>query len=532
MNSDEPKRAPARPKAGGAGRRRAPLPTLFDDEEGSLHQEGLEPFPSTLKSPSDNATDVAERTLRRQDGELREVRHPIEIAALEPKTRRLTALSRRVWTFLVSYSLEAPGAMTPHGVIWRVALSTLMKDIQYGSNDTAHLKDALRQSQRTLVEWASSARDSTTNEVRPWSSTQLLGSVEYVVDATGLVYIEWTFPPVLLRQLQDHKHYFVSPLAITNLLTRHSSLALLPLASRYKTSPGGLTPKRPWREWIPILTGESEESAQQAAKLRAAKSGGVNTGGKYKEWRYFNRDVVSPAVEELNSVVTDFWVQAVPIKEGRETAYLQFKITPRSGFSNRRAVNADVPDGYRSAVEAMTALGIKTSLAVQLCHEHTPELMLKVAEKTSARVNNRQLPPIENVPGLLIKVKDEIVGARRHEEPVAVPNPTANAKPPDLAATESLEDYRADLASRERTEWDRHPREVQDDYIDQFRERELPNATGVIRSSFAKSGIKEPMVRAKFFRWLAEERAGERWTLSDRELVAYERSRRATNLKG
>ena len=103
------------------------------------------------------------------------------------------------------------------------------------------------------------------------------------------------------------------------LLRRHSSLALYQLISRYRTNPSGVTERRHWREWIPVLTGESKEFTE-LTKLREAAKKSKETETwkapkeKFSELKYFRRDVLKPAIDELNAVLPDIWVQEVTTK--------------------------------------------------------------------------------------------------------------------------------------------------------------------------------------------------------------------------
>ncbi|WP_028311683.1 replication initiation protein [Derxia gummosa] len=507
-----------------ARRKADPQSTLFNDAVNIGESAG----PSFLPA-STEATVVPDLALRKQDGDLRNIRHPVEMSAIEPKTRKLTYLSHKLWMFLVSYSLQTQATRTDLGLLWRIPLSTLQKDIEYRSNDSEHLKESIRQCQKTLVEWASSARDRETGEVRAWTSTQLLGSVEFVIDNRGIRCLEWTFPPALLRQMQEHKHWFESSLAIANQLTRHSSLALFRVVSRYKTSPSGLTERRAWRDWIPILTGESNEAAELTARLRSRKTGDGSGAKveKYKEWRYFNRDVIAPAVKELNAVLDDIWVEAKPIKVGGSVDSLQFKVTQRSDFRRIDDPVDTVEAGKTTSADALVGLGLTRKLATELCREHGEELMNEAVGRVKTRLADARLAPVRNVQGLLITVKDELVAERTSRVSAAVAEQGPRRLSADVMATESLEDYRNDLANLARRDWPSLPPEVQDDYLARFKQDGIPVNLKVAHSHFEKSGIKQPMVRAMFFRWLACERAGEAWTPSDRELLAFERSRRA-----
>lgn len=481
-----------------------------------------EPHVDDERRTSANQREIPAHALRRVDGELKSVRHPVEMAAIEPKTRKLTLLARRHWMFLVSYALASPGNVTPSGITWRIPMSTFRRDIKYDSNDTELLKEGLRQCQRTLVEWADSAADSSTGKKTEWASTQLLGSCEFVVDGSGRRYIDFSFPPTLLRQMLEHKVYFESSLEVANQLTRHASLALFQIVSRYRTSPGGVTKARPWREWIPVLTGESQESSD----IRSLKRGDIPEpgGSKYREWRYFNRDVIAPAVSELNQVLDDIWVEAVPIRRGRVIAELRFKITARDGFKLGKKKTTAVPPGHTLAIEAMVELGLTKTLALQLCKEHTAELMLKAAEKTKQRRDDKRKPPVENVQGLLITIMNALIEDQK--KVAAQPQPKLRMPSPDKAADDSLDEYRNTLSAQARRDWLGMPQEVRDDYLLTFATTEIPTAPQLVQTAHKKSGIEPPIVRARFFMWLAKTIAGDDWTPGDRQLLAFERSRR------
>jgi hypothetical protein len=501
----------------------APLP--FSDEENGPHQR-------RVKRATIDAQVVSDSALRKADGDLKDlVRHPVEMAAIVPMTRRMTFLSRKVWAFLVSYSLSSEGTRTELGILWRVAMTTLERDIEYNSNDKNTLRESIRECQRTLVDWAGSAKDSTTGETHTWKSSQLLGGVDFVIDNSGRMCVEWSFPQNLLKQMREFKHDFEWSARILVSFNKQSTAALYWVVSRYKTSPSGLTNRLPWREWIPILTGQSVEDAENEARVIAAKKG-VSAHAKYAEWRYFKRDVVDKAVDELNQVLEDIWVEARPIKVGKTVEELQFKVTPRVGYKKPAASGAvgNISPETQEAVDAMSRLGLTKKFARQLAIEHGAARTLKVAADVQRRVDDGTQAVIKNRQGFFISQLQEAVKAAEAAAAKSEPTPAPTASVDELA-DQSLNDYRSMLQDKARQEWPAHPVEVRDDYLKRFGESYIPGTPESVRREFEKKGIKSPIVAGRFYAWLAHDIAGADWEPSHKVLVAFERGQRPTAQK-
>ncbi|MEJ6002621.1 replication initiation protein [Paucibacter soli] len=504
-------------------------PSLFSDGENSSPDGQPTSVASEIiaeKPASETAHEVDDKALRRHDGDLRVVRHPVEFAALVPVTWRISALSRKLWMFMISYSLQAKGVATDEGVTWRVALNTLKRDAAYDSNDLDHLRDSIRELQRTLVDWSSSARDRK-GEIKPWSSTQLLGSVEFVIDVSGRHCVEWSLPAVLLRQIREHKQYYESSLLVATQISRYSTLALLSLASRYKTSPNGLTIRRPWREWVPIFTGESEEAARMTRKGTGGKKSKAaaedGSDEKYREFRYFNRDVISKAVAELNAVQDEFWVEPLPgRKSGSRTIHdLQFRIITREDYKPPAKPAYDAMTGQ--ALDAMVELGLTKKFALELADEHSPELCLEVAEQVKKRVADGSQATIKKPEGYFVTELHKAAEAAKKLPPMAQPANTSLSV--DEALEETLKDFQANLISEARAKYPDVPIEVKMDYEARFERESLNTAPPSVQSTYKKSGIKAPLISSRFFSWLAKEQAGDGWMPSAGELLAFERSR-------
>ncbi|MFK4705859.1 hypothetical protein ABIC83_002698 [Roseateles asaccharophilus] len=481
---------------------------------------------------SATAHEVEDKALRKGDGDLRVIRHPVEFAALVPVTWRISMLSRKLWLFMISYSLAGKGTATDYGVTWRVALSTLKRDAGFDSNDYDLLRSSIQELQKTLVEWSNPARDKK-GEIKPWTSTQLLGSASFVIDATGRHCVEWSIPQELAMQIREHKQYYEASLQIATRISRHSTLALHSLVGRYKTSPGGLTMRKPWREWIPILTGESEDAAKHAKLLAGVRKGKLppesGVEDKYSEYRYFNRDVVSKMVAEYNSVQDEVWVEALATKKSgsRAISDLQFKITPREDFkpAAKPAFNALTSQ----ALDAMMELGLLKKFSLQLIEEHTPELCIQIAEQVGRRIKDGTQGAVKNPQGLYVTELNK--ASELLKKPKEEPQRPVKQLSVDEALDETLKDFQADLIASSKASWPGHPKEVQDDYVKRFELESLSSAPPAIQTAYKKSGLKSPMLAARFFPWLAKVEAGERWSPTMGELLAFERNRQHAKKK-
>ncbi|WP_157271083.1 replication initiation protein [Azohydromonas aeria] len=459
------------------------------------------------------AAEVDPGTLRRADGELRTVRKPVEMAVLEPRTRRITLWSRKAWLLLVSYSLNTEAAKIADGMVWRIPLRTLMRDASFSSRDHAHIKESIRECQRTLVEWSESVRDPRTGEVRTWASSQLLGSVEFVTNAAGRECIEWSLPPTLLKELRAYQHYYMLSLNVVAEIGLNSTLSLYEIVCRYRSNPSGLTMRRPWQEWVPVLTGESDESARIRSQIRYGKQAG-EARERYGEFRYFNRDVVQKAVRELNAVQDEFLVEPVLIKEGRAVKELQFRIHHRKGFVAARGGELSAQE--QSAVDSAVGVGVNEKVARSLVRQYGGEQLRAGVEQAG------QASGLQNPAGFVVaQVRAQARAGDAAPGPAAAP--TRPQPTPEEGMRLALEDFRASRVENAKAHWPEVPVEVQEDYLRRFEAFARERFPYLLRD-FTATGLKKPIVRANFFQWLAETMANESgpgWTPSAEQLVAH-----------
>lgn len=258
------------------------------------------------------------------------VAKPVEMSSFRPESSRVTMWARKAWIFLTAYALNGRCQALAQDGVFRVPLLTLIKDARFTSRDRRHLISSLIELQKVVVTWAGSARSSDSGDRCLWASTSLLGAVAVRKDEGGRVWLEWGYSHLLWQQIQAHRHYYSISLDAVARIKHGSTLALYEIACRYLTSPGGLTFRLPWQEWIPYLSGESSSKAAER-HLSTLRSKGKMPSSAYDEYRYARRDLFAPAIAELNSLDIPFNVElVVASKIGRSIHEVQFKITKRS----------------------------------------------------------------------------------------------------------------------------------------------------------------------------------------------------------
>lgn len=487
--------------------------TLFQDDSAD---GDIESPPPIANEASLLAAEVAERALRTNEG-LGSAKHPVEIASIEPKTRRLTALGRKAWYLLVSYSLTTRPLDASDGVLWRVTLQKLLQDLRYTSRNLVHLRSTIDELQTTLVKWGPSAKRVANGDQPVLEQSQLLGSIQLVLDRNGRLCLEWTLPYHLHRHLQDYVHFYTLDLDLLVSCSRHSTQALLAEVSRHFTNPSGLTARRPWRDWIPILTGVSDEYAQlhsaldgEPPKASRTNAHGAEPPARHGEWRYFHRDVVQRAVKELNSLQTDFVVTPVAIRTGAFVTHLQFKIIH---LTRHKKAQSKAPT--RPEMSQLALWGVQESATKKFIEQYGMSAVTQAIKDVADDVA-RADPVIDNPAGLFVSKLRRLATTNAVDIQPAAPKVTAQ-QAQDLY----LREYRNSLVEKFREEWPDMPSEVRDDYEARFVQHLESRGPEIVLSEARKSRLTRPIVRIPFFRWAAEDRAGGSWHPSLDDLLRF-----------
>lgn len=266
---------------------------------------------------------------------------PTELIVLEPESKEfrkansavsvrvksgpmLSLLARRLFNVMLYYTqhLGSPGVnapqpwpacQNPEDYYW-IPLPDIANDAKWGSKDHKAVITTLQQLQTTLVE--------SDDPSGRFSSVQLVGSVQFIKGSGRRPsLVGWEFPRSTRDILSNPDFYTkLSIFHLTSLRTTGGA-ALYEIAKRYLTNVGGRTSKNSWQWWNETLSGRSPTEKQ----VKSSKTSKL-TKESEPEYRYFKRDVLTPAIAEVNN--TDINVRLEEIRTGRKITDLQFIVTP------------------------------------------------------------------------------------------------------------------------------------------------------------------------------------------------------------
>ena len=124
--------------------------------------------------------------------------------------------------------------------------------------------------------------------------------------------------------------------------------------------------REPWEWWRPILSGTPDTEAGDEAK---------------REYKYFKRDYLRPAIAEVNAV-TNIFVELIEHREGRRVAEIQFRVTERKQPMLALDEHPNVFDS--TLVDRMVKLGIPEGSADALCGQRGESHSCRTADDRAA----------------------------------------------------------------------------------------------------------------------------------------------------
>lgn len=235
------------------------------------------------------------------------VRKHVNAVALMPRDRRITLLARRSFNVLLHVAQKQQGRE-----IYSAPLSEIINLARFDSNNYELLKKTLKQLMGTVVEWQSP----TSGEFDVWEASTLLAGCKLIKSRkTGAITIEWSYSPQIREQIMSPERYARISLDVVTQLRSHAAMALYEICVRYIDNPSHLTARQHWRWWRPVLTGQQDDP-----------------GRKPPEYRYFKRDVLTPAIAEINAL-SDIEVQG-PVEhkgaDNKTVEQIQFRVLRRA----------------------------------------------------------------------------------------------------------------------------------------------------------------------------------------------------------
>ncbi|WP_118184248.1 replication initiation protein [Paraburkholderia phosphatilytica] len=414
-----------------------------------------------------------------------ELRKAVEAIAIQPKSGKITLLTRKLFNVLLAVAQQAD----ENGDTYRALLSDIVANSAFDSNDTALVKEHLRRMVSVQVEWSSGT--SSQKPGRKWGISTLIADAEILEDpATRRVWVEFSFAPKIKKKLLDPVQYARLSLQFQSQLRSSAGLALYEICVRYLTNPSHLTMRETWEWWRPILSGTPDTEAGDEAK---------------REYKYFKRDYLRPAIAEVNAV-TNIFVELIEHREGRRVAEIQFRVTERKQPMLALDEHPNVFDS--TLVDRMVKIGIPLKEAQTLYADSEENRIRAALQMTEQRMRSTTLPPVRSAPALF---KDAL--KKGYAPPVDSAAATgggrlAGAPAEDLKAR-LLGEYAAFRRKEAQSLYDEQGELERETARRSFEEDELPGLGTHMRDDWRRRGLESKLTETAFFDWLARKTWGE-----------------------
>lgn len=419
-------------------------------------------------------------------GKGREVRkHNTEIG-YRVQSGHLSLLSRKLINVLLYYAQRMRGEEDSEGKYW-VDVAKIVKDAKFNSRDYELLRESLDELQSVKIIRPTETGGITSDVLIP--SFTLDNTVHLTNEALergqkkrgGKLIVGFSLP-VSVKELllNPRSNYTVLPIVYVASLRTIGGLVLYEITKRYSTNPSGVTNRETWQWWWKILTG-------------------ANEGATPPEYKYFKRDVIKKAVDEINTV-TDLRIELIEFKEGRWVKDLQFAVE----MAKQGTIDLDPPPIDNALLSRITSLGVSTVEAEKIILKHSEEELLSNLEIVEDRLSKTSLPQIES-PAAYLKtaLKNQYGAARKTKGTVDKQKAKIAQEAIDqVKAKEEEEDsIRRSLSDGARDRFNDMVEDEQQALLDKFAE----TLKGPTLSSFRKSGLKTKLVSSTFTSWLVRE---------------------------
>lgn len=387
------------------------------------------------------------------------LRKATEAIFLKPVSGELTPLMHKAYNVLLARAAK----QGPDQKIYRVPLREIVRDTNFTSRDIAFFRECLKKLNGFQVEWDSFTP---TGKRKGWGVTTLLSEAE-IVDGELL----FGFSERVRQQLLIPAIYQTINLALVAKFRSRAAMALYEICLRYASSPGGLTVKRPWREWRDMLCGSHV---------------------KVDEWRYFRRDTLDPAQLEVVKLADDIEIERLEFKSGRTVTDIQFQVRIKAqqslelGSEDKNLFNGDL-------LEKLVRLGFTEKFAAEILIKYDEGHVQ--AAVLAVEADSRKPPGKRQINSAAGYIRTSLEQGWKHaiaEEKAFIPSKPAAKQLQDPAVAERLARRNKALG-----DYEMMPNDVKFDLWTKY----LPTMQPRLKHYVAR-GLKSGLIRIDFGDWL------------------------------
>jgi len=409
------------------------------------------------------------------------LKKPVDTLAMAPaEGGRITVIERRLYFTLIWFAQRQGWQIGQES--FSAPLSEVLKKMNYKSRNMKLIRDALTSMTTTPVEWQSP----TAGEGSNWGISGMISHAEIISNRLGST-LEWSYSPKVRPEILNPFPFARGSLEVQDLLKTHAGLALYDIVTRYLSSATGLTPRRHWSWWRPVLTGNAD-SMDSAI-----------------EFKSFNRDYVKKAINEINSK-TSVNVELITHKAGPKVVDLQFRATRKKNYKPPLQ-NINTESGLKEIGRAI-ALGITQKQAELFFDEHGENTLSKGLDVLAERIAKPGLRSVEKPKQYLEKVLENHPTDAQTGALIDTQKEQAREKQKRI---ELLEQYRA---NRLQAAWELYQESNDSDktfLVEQFVMQVLDKGPESTKRLYEQKGFQAASVRSLMKTSLAEHYFGEGW---------------------
>lgn len=237
--------------------------------------------------------------------------------------------------------------------------------IGFTSGNRKFLKDTLTAMQDFKVQWDILHRDGKTT----WESCVLIPRIGFTT-----THITYTFDEQILETLMNPTVYSRIDLGIQRKFNLSTSAALYEWCNRFRDNPAHKTSEMDWEKWRWAIHGE------------------VDSDSAFNEYKFFKRDKVKPAMEEINRL-SDLKIELIENKQGtRRVKTLCFLVEVKE------IIDGDLkPDGWQEEwSRKLNELGIKSRDLSEVLRTFNIDIIEAHYVFTLKRLEDKTLQPLKS----------------------------------------------------------------------------------------------------------------------------------------
>jgi hypothetical protein len=408
------------------------------------------------------------------------IHQPMQSVALRPAAGVLTRPMQLLWLKLVQEVQKKPIADT-----YEIPL----KDVAEFLEDRKHydrLRANLRALNVTQVEW-NDVKDGKENPDEVWGVTTLLSQAEIKRTSGGTGTIEIALPPKINKGVRVMKQFSALNLLVAREMKTPAALNLYRIAVAYETNPSRVTFRKPPVEWDSLLRGVPRQPEKDFV------------------YKYFKRDVLLPAMAEVNRL-TNITLELLEHREsGRTVLDVQFAITnkgeaPRPGAAGKMSDEdqTEVLGMLKSAgFSSVEARQMVASYGMDRVRRNLQYFQRATAQGTKIRTSQAAY--------LKAAIRADYADADRSIPSVTVVDGDARSHKETSADREvAMQQYLARRRTEAHNSFMEMIRRDSEKYWLAYQEKVSADKNQTLLAAIQSKGLKAKIVEVSFYDWLAD----------------------------